>query len=116
VIGLPSLSKLLLATRLALASPHSVFLREAQPPHQPPDGGVAQICSRYVLKEATSLADGGAWALLYVLLEEGLSFFVCLAESSGAPIGGEGISLSDGPSVSLDRGKAHVEGAGRSGF
>src|SRR3712207_3086558 len=44
------------------------FLREAQPLHQPPYGRVAQLCSRYVLQEAASLADGGGRALLYVLL------------------------------------------------
>jgi hypothetical protein len=30
--------------------------------------------------------------------------------------GGEGVSLSDTPSVSLDRGEAHVEKASRLGF
>jgi hypothetical protein len=46
----------------------SVFLREAQPLHKAPYGRVAQIFSGYVLKEATSLNDGGSWALLHVLL------------------------------------------------
>jgi hypothetical protein len=35
-----------------------------------------RICSRYVLQEATSLAYGGSWALLYILLQEGLGAFV----------------------------------------
>jgi len=64
-----------------------------------------------VLQEATSLADGGSWTLLNVLFEEDSGFFVHLAGSSRAFFGREGASLADGPSVSLDRGEAHVEGA-----
>jgi hypothetical protein len=47
----------------------------------------------------TSLVDGGAWALLHILLQEGLGFLVYYAGSSGALFRGEGLSLSDTPSV-----------------
>jgi hypothetical protein len=92
------------------------FLGEAKPLHQPPYGRVAHIRSRYVLQKAASFADGGARALLYVLFEKGSGFLVRLAGSSGALSWREGVSLSDPPSVSLDRGEAHVEGAGRLSF
>jgi hypothetical protein len=39
--------------------------------------------------------------LLYVLFEKELGFLVCLAGSSRALFGREGVSLSDGRSVSL---------------
>ncbi len=64
-----------------------------------------------MLQEATSLADGGSWALLYIPFEKELGFLVYLAGSSGALFGCEGLSLSGAPSVSLDRGEAHVESA-----
>src|ERR671916_187712 len=112
----PSLSKLLLATRLVPAPPQSVFLREAKPLHQPPYGGAAHIRPRYVLQKAASFADGGARALLYILFEKGSGFLVRLAGSSRALSWREGVSLSDPPSVSLERGEAHVEGAGRLSF
>jgi hypothetical protein len=73
---------------------------------------VAHIRSGYVLQEAASLADGGSWAFLYVLLKEGLGVFVYLAGSSRALFGREGLCLANDPSVSLDRGEAHVEQAG----
>jgi hypothetical protein len=69
-----------------------------------------------VLQEAASLRDGGAWALLYVLFEKELDFLVCLAGSSGALFGLERSSLASDPSVSLDRGKAHIEQASSLGF
>src|SRR5215212_1203107 len=112
----PSPSRQLSRTRLVPAPPQSVFLREAKPLHQPPYGGVAHIRSRYVLQKATSFADGGARALLYVLFEKGSGFLVRLGGPSGALFGREGVSLSDPPSVSLDRGEAHVEGAGSLSF
>jgi hypothetical protein len=37
-----------------------------------------------MLQEATSLADGGSWTLLYVLFEEDSGFLVCLVRSSRA--------------------------------
>jgi hypothetical protein len=64
-----------------------------------------------VLQKATSLADGGSWALLYIPFEKELGFLVYYAGSSRALFGREGVSLSGAPSVSLDRGEAHVEGA-----
>ena len=64
-----------------------------------------------MLQETASLADGGAWTFLYVLFEEELSFLVRLAGSSRALSGLERFSLARDPSVALDRGKAHVEGA-----
>jgi hypothetical protein len=69
-----------------------------------------------VLQEAASLADGGAWALLYVLFEKNLGFLVCLAGSSRALSGLERFSLASDPSVALDRGKAHIEQASCLGF
>jgi hypothetical protein len=67
-------------------------------------------------QEAAPLADGGGWALLYILLKEGLGVFVYLAGPSRALFGREGISSSDAPSVALDRGEAHVEQASSLGF
>src|SRR3954453_22191466 len=52
----PSLSKLLLATRLVPAPPQSVFLREAKPLHQPPYGGVAHIRSRFMCSKKRRLS------------------------------------------------------------
>jgi len=69
-----------------------------------------------MLQEATSLADGGGWALLYILLQEHLAFLVYLAGSSRALFGREGVSLADAPSVSLDRREAHIEQASSLGF
>ena len=66
------------------SAPTLRFLREAHPLHKAPYGGVAQIRSRYVLQKAASLADGGAWALLYILFEKELGFLVCLAGPSRA--------------------------------
>src|SRR3712207_6794161 len=76
-----------------------------------PYGGIAKGRGGYVLQEATSLADGGAWALLYIPFEKDSGFLVYLAGSSRALFGREGLSLSGAPSVSLDRGEAHVESA-----
>jgi hypothetical protein len=65
-----------------------------------------------VLQEATSLADGGSWALLYIPFEKELGFLSStMRVRPRALFGREGASLSDTPSVSLDRREAHVEGA-----
>jgi len=64
-----------------------------------------------VLQKAASLADGGAWALLYILFEEDCGFLVCLAGSSGALSGFKRASFSSHPRVALDRGEAYVEEA-----
>jgi hypothetical protein len=69
-----------------------------------------------VLQEATSLADGGTWTLLYVLFEKELGFLVNLAGPSRALFRLKGVSLTDPSSVALHRGEAHVEGASRLGF
>jgi hypothetical protein len=92
------------------------FLREAQPLHQPPDGGVAKGRVSYVLQEAASLRDGGAWALLYVLFEENSGFLACLAGPSRALSGLKRPSFSGHSRVALDRGEAHVEQARRLSF
>ncbi len=56
-----------------------------------------------MLQEATSLADGGGWTLLYVLFEEDLGFLVCLAGPSGALCGLKGASsFSGGCGVALE--------------
>src|SRR5215212_8266831 len=79
----PSPSRRPSRTRLVPAPPQSVFLGEAQPLHEAPYGGVAEGRARYVLQEATSLADGDGRALFfYVLSEKELGFLVRLAGSS----------------------------------
>ena len=56
-----------------------------------------------MLKEAIRLwLNGGAWALLYVFLQEHLGFLVYYAGSSWTLFGGEGLSLSGDPRVTLD--------------
>ncbi len=55
-----------------------------------------------MLQEATSLADGGTWALLYVLFEKELGFLVNLAGPSRALFRLKGVSLTDPSSVALD--------------
>ena len=69
-----------------------------------------------MFQKAASLSDGGAWTLLYVLFEKELSFFAYLVGSSGALSGLERPPFSSGPRVSLDRGEAYIEEAGRLGF
>jgi hypothetical protein len=112
----PSLSRLLLRIRRVPAPPLSVFLGEAHPLHQPPYSGVAKGSARYVLQEATSLADGGSWTLLYILFEEDSSFLICLVGSSGALSRLKGPSFSSHPRVALDRGEAYIEEACRLSF
>jgi len=69
-----------------------------------------------VLQEATSLADGGGWALLDVLFEKDTGFLVCLAWSSRTLSGLKRASLSSHSLVALDRGEAYIEQARRSSF
>ena len=95
------------------SAPTLRFLREAHPLHRAPYGGVAKGRASYVLQEAASLRDGGAWALLYVLFEEDSGFLVGFAGSSKPLSGLDRFSLASDPSVALDRGKAHLEQAGR---
>ena len=80
----------------------SVFLGEAHPLHKAPYGGVAKGRGGYVLQEAASLADGGSWALLYILLQEGLGFLRYYAGSSWALSGLKRPSLASHPRVALD--------------
>src|SRR5215213_6029970 len=105
----PSPSRQPSRTRLVPAPPQSVFLGETQPLHEAPYGGVAENRARYMLQEATSLADGGGRALFYVLSEKELGFLVRLAGSSRTPSGLKRPSLTSRPRVALDRGEAHVE-------
>jgi hypothetical protein len=81
------------------------FLREAQPPHTTPDGGVARGRARYALQKAASLADGGAWALLYVLFEEDSSCGDLLAEIFG--IGSHASMIAYGSTFMLTAVKGH---------
>jgi hypothetical protein len=55
-----------------------------------------------MLQEATSLADGGSWTLLYVLFEEDSGFLVCLVGPSGALSRLERASFSGDCRVALD--------------
>jgi hypothetical protein len=87
------------------SAPTVRFFGEAQPLHQPPYGGVAKGRGGYVLQEVTSLADGGAWTLLYVLFEKDSGFLVGLAGPSRALSGLKGTSFSGGSGVALDRGE-----------
>ena len=78
------------------SAPTVRFLRETQPLHKAPDGGIAMGRGGYVLQEAASLADGGTWTLLYVLFEKDSGFLVRLAGPSRALCGLKRPSFSGG--------------------
>jgi len=64
-----------------------------------------------VLQKATSLRDGGGWALLYIPFEKSLGCLVCLAGPAGALSRLKGASFSSGSRVALERGEAYIEKA-----
>jgi len=95
---------------------HCSFLGEAQPFYMAPYGGVAKGRACPALQEATSLADGGAWAFLYVLFEKELGLVIYLAGSPRVLTWLKRPSSSSGSRVALDRREANVGGASCLGF